>query len=51
LVEEVIVVVCEGIQDMVPMGLLEIEAKEGKTTTITIPEIGVLNMTVLFSKG
>jgi len=51
LVEEVIAVVGEDIQDMAPMGLIEIEAKDGKTPTINIPEIGVLTVTVLFSKG
>ena len=51
MVEEVIAVVGEDIQDMAPMGLIEIEAKDGKTTTINITEIGVLTVTVLFSKG
>jgi len=51
LVEEVIAVVGEDIQDIAPMGLIEIEAKDGKTTTINILEIGVLTVTVLFSKG
>ncbi len=41
----------EDIQDMAPVGLLEIEAKDGKTTTINIPEIGVITVTVLSSKG
>ena len=51
MVEEVIAVVGEDIQDMAPMGLIEIEAEDGKTTTINIPEIGVLTVTVLSSKG
>ncbi|MGB2894724.1 MAG: hypothetical protein WBB65_00995 [Anaerolineales bacterium] len=51
LVEELIAVIAEDIQDMAPMGLIEIEAKDGKTTTINIPEIGVLTVTVLSSRG
>jgi len=49
--EDIIAVIGEDIQDMAPMGLIEIEAKDGKTTTINIPEIGVLTVTVLSSRG
>jgi len=51
LAESFINLIGSDVQELVPMGLIEIEAKSEKSTVIDIPEIGKLNVTVLSAGG